>query len=209
MGAAGPSRLLGQGPAKASFCAPGLHTNVSSEVQALQAKQAQQMQHVDAAALGAGADTVRRDRHGRKLEMLTEMERQKEPGAKAPPPPPTWGRGLVQQKSKTEQREHARAWGAKPLAQYEDNAERDASKRVVQRWGDPMLGRTDGDKARAASGKPKYVGPPAPPNRFNLPPGHEWDGVDRSNGYEKQFFAALGKARSQADEAHAWSVADM
>jgi pre-mRNA-splicing factor CWC26 len=165
------------------------------------------MEQADAAALGAGADTVRRDKHGRKLEMLTELERQQQPGAKAPAPAPVWGSGLVQQRSKKEQREYEREWGARPLAQYENNSERDVSKRVVQRWGDPMAGRLS--KSAAASNKPQYKGPPAPPNRFNLPPGHEWDGVDRSNGYEKQFFMAQATARARAEQAHAWSVEDM
>jgi len=175
-------------------------------VGALQAQQSARLEEMDAAALGAGADTVRRDKRGRKLEMLSEMQRQQQPGAKAPPPPPVWGSGLAQKRSKTEQREHDKLMAARPLAQYEDNSERDASKRGVQRWGDPMLGRLS--KANASS-KPKYVGPPAPPNRFNIPPGHEWDGVDRSNGYEKTFFMAQSTTRTRADLAHSWAVADM
>uniref|UniRef100_A0A7S4F7C5 BUD13 homolog n=1 Tax=Chrysotila carterae TaxID=13221 RepID=A0A7S4F7C5_CHRCT len=188
----------------------GLQTNVAAEVAQLKQAQSRQIEASDPAELGAGADTVRRDRHGRKLEGLNamlEMERAGDGAAK--PVKPVWGSGLAQQRSKKEQREYEREWANKPLAQYEDNAERDASKRAIERWGDPMAGRLALDKAKAKSNRPKYRGPPAPPNRFDIPPGHKWDGVDRSNGYEKQFFLAQADARSKAELAHKWAVEDM
>jgi len=40
-------------------------------------------------------------------------------------------------------------------------------------------------------------------------PGHKWDGVDRSNGYEKQLFASIAEADQRASDAFAWAVADM
>ena len=55
------------------------------------------------------------------------------------------------------------------------------------RAGDPMAGRLSLDKARGASNRPKYVGPPPPANRFNLMPGHTWDGVDRSKRRDVNF----------------------
>ena len=240
-----------EGPAPPpAFSAPGLHTNVVSQAEALQARSstqpqftrprhahdtptthdplttcprpihdmsttrppqahnAQRLQAVDAAALGAGADTVRRDKHGRRLDTAAAAKADPAAGgAPAPAPAPVWGRGLVQKRQGREARAHEAEYSARPLAQYEDNADRDAAMRGVERWGDPMLGRLS--KQSKPSGKPKYSGPPAPPNRFHIPPGFEWDGVDRSNGYEKQFFKAQGEARARSEQAHMWAVADM
>eukprot|EP00965_Chrysotila_dentata_P104846 3462895-Pleurochrysis_carterae.AAC.1 len=63
----------------------GLQTNVAAEVAQLKQAQSRQIEASDPAELGAGADTVRRDRHGRKLEGLNamlEMERAGDGAAK-------------------------------------------------------------------------------------------------------------------------------
>jgi len=159
-------------------------------------------------ALGAGEDTVYRDRKGRKLEMLSEMMKGQQGGGQSQASvKPTWGSGLAQQREKEERQKRARADGSGPVARYTIDAETDAEKRAVIRFDDPMAEHLA--KKAPASNKPKYRGPPPPANRFNLLPGYRWDGVDRSNGYEKQYFNTLAKARQQAQQAHEWATYDM
>lgn len=56
--------------------------------------------------------------------------------------------------------------------------------------------------------KPQYEGE-FMPNRFGIPPGHRWDGVDRSNGYEKQWFTVQNSKKAVEEEVYKWSTEDM
>lgn len=56
--------------------------------------------------------------------------------------------------------------------------------------------------------KPRYEGS-FMPNRFGIRPGYRWDGVDRSNGYEKKWFEAQNSKKAVEEEAYKWSIADM
>ena len=40
-------------------------------------------------------------------------------------------------------------------------------------------------------------------------PGYRWDGVDRSNGFEKSIYAKMSDKKAVADLAYKWSVEDM
>ncbi|CAG8644777.1 1998_t:CDS:2, partial [Acaulospora morrowiae] len=92
----------------------------------------------------------------------------------------------------------------RPLAIYKDDEELNKEQKDKERWNDPASTRRK--KNQIDQGTKVYL---HPPNRFNIPPGYRWDGVDRSNGFEKQFFERMNSRATMASEAYSWSVEDM
>ena len=48
-----------------------------------------------------------------------------------------------------------------------------------------------------------------PENRFGIRPGYRWDGVDRSNGFEKALFLRQAEKVAIKEVAWKWSTEDM
>lgn len=83
---------------------------------------------------------------------------------------------------------------AMPVARTIEDETLNDELRGQDRWNDPAAGFLTQKAGPGASvtGKPLYRGA-FQPNRYGIRPGHRWDGVDRGNGFEKEWFAARNR----------------
>ena len=113
----------------------------------------------------------------------------------------TLGRGVDDEVMNEELKERVR-WDD-PMAQYmaEKRAEETAETAAVS-------GRRGGEPAGAVNKvrKKVYTGPPAAPNRYGILSGWRWDGVDRSNGFEKDWFQARSKKGRMEELSYQWQM---
>ncbi|XP_031989386.1 BUD13 homolog [Corvus moneduloides] len=161
------------------------------------------------------AQTVFRDKSGRKRNLAQEQLEQRlkaEAESKREKQYARWGKGLAQERLQQQQNvDDAIKEMQKPLARYIDDQELDRMLREQEREGDPMAALIKKRKAKEKKEKekPRYKGPAPPLNRFNIWPGHRWDGVDRSNGLEQQRSARSANTKAMQELTHKWSIQDM
>uniref|UniRef100_A0A8D8S4R7 BUD13 homolog n=1 Tax=Cacopsylla melanoneura TaxID=428564 RepID=A0A8D8S4R7_9HEMI len=166
-----------------------------------------------ASVSGAEASTVLRDRKTGKVRDLEEERRiarkKEEKDSEHKDKYDRWGRGVKQGEEFQARIANDLHEMSKPLARYKDDEDLERDLKETLRAEDPMLQYVLSKKEQSeAESKPKYKGS-WPPNRFNIPPGYRWDGVDRSNGYEKQYFLNKSSKKAVEEEAYHWSCSDL
>ncbi|XP_050530574.1 BUD13 homolog [Daktulosphaira vitifoliae] len=126
-----------------------------------------------------------------------------------------WGKGVKQVQDAQEQHNYEIREMQKPLARYADDQDLEEMLKSKVRDGDPMLDyirknkKDDDDSPDGVRHEIKMFRGFCPPNRFGILPGHKWDGVDRSNGYESRWLLQLNSKKSLEDEAYKWSSSDL
>lgn len=150
----------------------------------------------------------------RKLEANLAKEREKEEKyAERKQIYDKWGKGVKQLEDYKEHLELAARDASKPFARYAGDEDVERHLKEQERLEDPMLNyirakRKKQDVKEKVPSKPTYKGL-FPDNRFNIRPGYRWDGVDRSNGYEKRHFEAINVRKASQEEAYLYSTEDM
>eukprot|EP01100_Stratorugosa_tubuloviscum_P000147 TRINITY_DN1031_c0_g1_i1.p1 TRINITY_DN1031_c0_g1~~TRINITY_DN1031_c0_g1_i1.p1 ORF type:complete len:124 (-),score=59.99 TRINITY_DN1031_c0_g1_i1:159-530(-) len=122
------------------------------------------------------------------------------------------GCGCKPKKQREEKKAEYEAEKLKPFARFADDTDLEQHLKKKQRWGDPMAKLVQSEQKKNNYGqiqKPVYRGPPGPANRYNIVPGHRWDGIDRSNGFEKKLFEHRAQQSATKEKAYKWSVEDM
>ncbi|XAO22606.1 pre-mRNA-splicing factor CWC26 [Cryptococcus bacillisporus CA1280] len=155
-------------------------------------------------------ETVHRDVTGRIIDVKKlheeekrreEEERRKEAERKE------WTKGMVQRKNREEYRRLEKEMAAADVGRSRDDVRMNKEMKEEERWNDPAAAFLTKKKKKGPR-RPKYEGAWAP-NRFGIAPGFRWDGVDRSNDFEKKYFQAQNTRARREYEHNQWSVEDM
>ncbi|XP_024220082.1 BUD13 homolog isoform X3 [Halyomorpha halys] len=190
--------------------------NLKEELNKLKEQENALFDKMKASVSGQTAAAIKRDR---KTGKIRDTDKEKEEEVKKSTKVierenkyARWGKGLKQIEEAEERVADYLHEVNKPLARYADDQDLDRMLKAREREGDPMLDYIKNKQAESIDvdnrGKPTYQGYYLP-NRFNIRPGHRWDGVDRSNGYEKQWFEKQNARKALQEEAYKWSTSDM
>ncbi|KAF2852788.1 hypothetical protein T440DRAFT_445446 [Plenodomus tracheiphilus IPT5] len=155
----------------------------------------------------AAQETIYRDASGRIINVAMkraearkkaeEEERMKIEKEKA-------ARGDVQNAEAAKRKQKLQDAKTMTIARYADDVELNDELKERGHWNDPASGFLRKKKAgRSITGKPLYQGP-FQPNRYGIRPGHRWDGVDRGNGFEKQWFDSRNRKANMEKLEYQW-----
>lgn len=147
--------------------------------------------------LGAAAqETIYRDASGRIINVAmkrAEARKKAEDEERKRLEKEREARGDVQNAAAAKRKQLLQDAKTMTVARYADDAELNDELKERGHWNDPAAGFLRKKKAgRSITGKPLYTGA-FQPNRYGIRPGHRWDGVDRGNGFESEWFKSRNR----------------
>lgn len=184
-----------QPPVMASGARAGLQTGaqVAEQIRLKEEKELAMLRQTSAEGLGKDAETVYRDASGAKVDIRSRLDerkrRREEEQSERERKKKEINMGLVQMLERQDQRDRLAKAATAGLSRYADDEELNAKLRSRDLEDDPMLSFNPekSNKFISRTGRKLYR-EQYPENRFSIAPGHRWDGVDRSNGFEKAHF---------------------
>ena len=182
---------------------------VAAQIKGQKEAERQRFLKDDGAQNGMGQETIYRDASGRIINVAmkrAEARKKAEDEAAKAAAEIEAQKGDVQRAQLARRREELAEAKFLPVARYADDEDLNEELKEKDRWNDPAAQFLSKKKQRkSVTGKPLYAGP-AMPNRFGIRPGYRWDGVDRGNGFEKEYFAAQNKRKNLKDLDYAWQM---
>ncbi|QIW95279.1 hypothetical protein AMS68_000797 [Peltaster fructicola] len=193
----------------------GLQTaaQVTAALKRREKAERKKMQETGLDPTGIAQETIYRDASGRvinvaakRAELRAEAEEKERKAAEELES----RKGDVQRREKEDRRQALRDAKGMTVARHADDAELNNELKERERWNDPMaqlMASKDAAKGKGGrkSGRATYQGA-FEPNRYGIKPGWRWDGVDRSNGFERKWFAARNKAKDRQALEYAWQL---
>ncbi|KAK5017880.1 Pre-mRNA-splicing factor cwc26 [Cryomyces antarcticus] len=189
----------------------GLQTadQVTAALQHRQAAERKAFERMGAEAAGKGRETIYRDATGRIINVAmkrAEARRQADEEERKKAAELEAQKGDVQLAQKEVRKKQLEDAKLMTVSRYADDTELNKELKERDRWNDPAAQFLTKKKAgKSVTGKPLYKGAAAP-NRYGIRPGHRWDGVDRGNGFEKEYFAAQNRRKNVKDLQYAWQM---
>ena len=171
-------------------------------------------------------ETIYRDATGRRIDVSlkrAEIRKAQQEEERKKKKEREDAMGDVQRQQKEERKQELDDAKFLTLGRGEEDEEMNDRMKAEVRWDDPMAayvmqrqaeergavgGVDDGGSMGVVKTVPKkkvYQGA-APPNRYGIAPGWRWDGVDRGNGFEKDWFQARSKKSRNEELSYQWAM---
>jgi pre-mRNA-splicing factor CWC26 len=162
------------------------------------------------------AETIYRDKSGRKVDMMQQVmdqeSRAKDAKLAAEVAQTELTKGRVQKEADEQRMLERQAMEQQPFARSVTDTGLEEWRKDTIREGDPMAihaMKQQRNKKTNQPARPVYKGPQPKPNRFGIRPGYRWDGVDRGNGFEDKVLSQQHSSNRKKEDAYKWSSADM